>query len=190
MPRIIAGKARRTQLKTLSGEATRPSLDRMKEALFSILQNRLLDAAFLDLYAGSGQIGLEALSRGARSAVFVEAAPRAVAVIRENIARCKLAEGAELCPIKVDHALTRFSREARRFDLIFMDPPWAEAKVDALNIAAKVAEILLPGGIWIVEHAVSEEFPEEISVFQRIRSCHYGAAMLSFYQVCQGESQD
>ncbi|HJB88647.1 MAG TPA: 16S rRNA (guanine(966)-N(2))-methyltransferase RsmD [Candidatus Blautia excrementigallinarum] len=121
--RVIAGKARRLPLKTLPGADTRPTTDRIKETLFNILQPELLDCRFLDLFSGSGAIGIEALSRGARKAVFVEKNPKACACIRENLAFTKLAPDGQVMNMDVLQALRSLEGDGH-FDCIFMDPPY------------------------------------------------------------------
>ena len=121
--RVIAGKARRLALKTVPGMETRPTTDRIKETLFNILQPEIPDCRFLDLFSGSGGIGIEALSRGAESAVFVEKNPKACACIRENLAFTKLAEHGKLLNMDVLQAL-RSLEGGGAFDCIFMDPPY------------------------------------------------------------------
>ena len=121
--RVIAGKARRLPLKTLPGADTRPTTDRIKETLFNILQPELLDCRFLDLFSGSGAIGIEALSRGARKAVFVEKNPKACACIRENLAFTKLAPDGQVMNMDVLQALRSLEGDGP-FDCIFMDPPY------------------------------------------------------------------
>ena len=123
--RVIAGKARRLNLKTIPGLETRPTTDRIKETLFNILQPELLECRFLDLFAGSGGIGIEALSRGADYAVFVEKNPKACACIRENLSFTKLAEGGKLLNMDVLQAL-RSLEGSEPFDCIFMDAPYEQ----------------------------------------------------------------
>lgn len=121
--RVIAGKARHLPLKTVPGMDTRPTTDRIKETLFNILQRQVPDSVFLDLFSGSGGIGIEALSRGAKAAVFVEKESRACACIRENLAFTKLADQATLLRMDVLQGLR--SLEGKQvFDIIFMDPPY------------------------------------------------------------------
>lgn len=121
--RVIAGKARRLPLKTLPGADTRPTTDRIKETLFNILQPELLDCRFLDLFSGSGAIGIEALSRGAQKAVFVEKNPKACACIRDNLAFTKLVPDGQVMNMDVLQALRSLEGEGP-FDCIFMDPPY------------------------------------------------------------------
>ena len=122
--RVIAGSARRLLLKTVEGMETRPTTDRIKETLFNMLQNDLYGARFLDLFAGSGAIGIEALSRGAREAAFVEKNPKAADCIRENLGAARLADKAVLLNCDISDALKRLESRKKAFDFIFMDPPY------------------------------------------------------------------
>ena len=121
--RVIAGSARRLTLKTIEGMDTRPTTDRIKETLFNMIQNDIYGCTFLDLFSGSGAIGIEALSRGAKEAVFVEKNPKAAACIKENLAFTKLAEGGKLLNMDVLQALRSLEGKGA-FDIIFMDPPY------------------------------------------------------------------
>ena len=122
--RVIAGSARRLLLKTIEGLDTRPTTDRIKETLFNMLQNDLYGCTFLDLFAGSGGIGIEALSRGAKQAVFVENNPKAAACIRENLKTTHLEEKAVVMTCDVMEALARLEKRQQAFSYIFMDPPY------------------------------------------------------------------
>ena len=121
--RVIAGKARSIPLKSVEGLDTRPTTDRIKETLFNMLQNELADCLFIDLFSGSGGIGIEALSRGARKAFFVEKAPKAVACIKENLVKTKLDEYAEVIATDAVSAIYRLDG-MEPADFIFMDPPY------------------------------------------------------------------
>ena len=123
--RVIAGSAKGHNLRTIEGLATRPTLDRIKETLFNIIAFDLPECSFLDLFSGSGGIGIEALSRGAAEAVFVENAAECQAVVEENLKHTKLAEKARIVRSDVLTALDRLSDEGKCFDIIFMDPPYA-----------------------------------------------------------------
>lgn len=124
--RVIAGKARRLQLKTVPGMETRPTQDRIKETLFNMIQHELYDAQFLDLFAGSGGIGIEALSRGAKRAVFVEHNKKACDCIRENLRHTKLDMQAKVMQREVSTALFGLEDQGYEFDYIFMDPPYGK----------------------------------------------------------------
>lgn len=121
--RVIAGSAKRLQLKTIEGMDTRPTTDRIKETLFNMISYELCDARFLDLFAGCGGIGIEALSRGAKEAVFVEKNPKAVACIKDNLKYTKLDDRGQVMATDVLSALARL-KGTGAFDLIFMDPPY------------------------------------------------------------------
>lgn len=122
--RVIAGKARRLLLKTIEGQDTRPTTDRIKETLFNMISYDLGDCCFLDLFSGSGAIGIEALSRGAKTAVMVEQNPRAYEVIRENLKKTSLEEGAVVMNCDVSTGLKRLEGKGYVFDFVFMDPPY------------------------------------------------------------------
>ena len=121
--RVIAGSARRTQLKTLEGMDTRPTTDRIKETLFNMIAPYLYDSIFLDLFAGSGGIGIEALSRGAMEAVFVEKNPKAMACVKENLQKTHFERKGMTMQMDVMTALYKLEGE-KQFDYIFMDPPY------------------------------------------------------------------
>ena len=125
--RVIAGTARSIKLKTIEGLGTRPTTDRTKETLFNVLHSELPDASFLDLFSGSGAIGIEALSRGAKSACFVEQNPQAVKRIRENLEKTHLAEGAMVMACDVMTALRRLEGTSDPFGIVFMDPPYDQS---------------------------------------------------------------
>lgn len=122
--RIITGKARGTKLNTLAGEATRPTAERTKEAVFSMLQNEISGARVLDLFAGSGQLGLEALSRGAEKAVFNDSSREAAAIIRANAEKTHFTDACEVLSTDWKPALRRFAGR-EKFNLVFLDPPYA-----------------------------------------------------------------
>lgn len=122
--RVIAGKAKRISLAAPPGMDTRPTTDRIKETLFNMLQGSLADCLFLDLFAGSGAIGIEALSRGAKQAVFIEQDRTALACIRENLTRTKLTDQALVYPLEVIEGIHKLEKNGSVFDVIFLDPPY------------------------------------------------------------------
>ncbi|MBR1585103.1 MAG: 16S rRNA (guanine(966)-N(2))-methyltransferase RsmD [Clostridia bacterium] len=177
--RIIAGEMRSRKLKTPEGLDTRPTADRVKEALFSILQNRLYGARVLDLYGGSGALALEALSRGAQSAVINDQAPRACRVIRENIAALGWQARVTLLQMKDASAIDALEKAGDRFDLIFLDPPY---KLDTAAVCERLEKRLLaPDGLIVVEHA--RETPPQAGASLTLRDRReYGITGLSFYR--------
>lgn len=134
--RVIAGTARRTQLKTPEGMDTRPTTDRIKETLFNMLQPYICECSFLDLFSGSGAIGIEALSRGAEWAVFLEQKDEPVCCIKENLKKTKLEDKAELVKSDVIVGLKQLEARNEYFDIVFMDPPYN------CNLEKKVLEYL------------------------------------------------
>lgn len=156
--RVIAGSARRIQLTTPPGLATRPTTDRTKETLFNIISGELADCRFLDLFAGSGAIGIEALSRGAERAVFVEQDRAALSCIKDNLARTRLGERAKILAMDAAGALQYLKAAGEPFDIIFMDPPyrmgWAE------RILGLLGDSQVCGGstLVIAEEALETDF--------------------------------
>ena len=180
--RIITGKARGTKLNTLSGEATRPTAERTKEAVFSMLQNEIAGTRVLDLFAGSGQLGLEALSRGAEYAVFNDSSREAAAIIRANVEKTHFTDACEVLSTDWQAALRRLaSRE--KFDLVFFDPPYAGGFLP--KVLAKMLEwdLLAEGGIIVCESADEGDVfggNEELkNQFNIRRVARYGAACVT-----------
>jgi len=182
MPRIIAGRARGIPLIAPRGPATRPTADKVKEALFSIIAARLPACAFLDLYAGTGQIGLEAASRGADRVVLVEQARAGLEAIAANQAKTRLTDGVEVRRGPVNRVVAALLAESARFDLIFLDPPWQQAVSDFISLGAHLSALLAKDGLIILEHDAQSQAPDFVTQLKRTRSCQYGTAMLSFYQ--------
>ena len=150
--RVIAGSARRLLLKTIEGLDTRPTTDRIKETLFNMLQPQIPGCFFLDLFSGSGAIGIEALSREARKAVFIENNPKAVECIRENLSRTHLEEGALVLESDVIAGLKRLEGRNYRFDLIFMDA----AKGQYIHWLEDAVRLLNPEGILLSDNVLQE----------------------------------
>lgn len=177
--RVITGKARGITLQTPTGMQTRPTSDRVKEALFSIIQFELAAATVLDLFAGTGQLGIEALSRGAKHAVFVDASEEACRLIRANLKKTQLhSNAAVLC---CDY-LAYLKKSKTRFDIIFLDPPYAEVFLEnALKMITEI-DILQSGGIIVAERPVGKELPWEFPGFTRSRDYKYGKTLLTLYR--------
>ena len=174
--RIITGSRRGRKLKTLPGDAVRPTPDRVKEALFNILQFDLEGRVFLDLFAGSGQIGLEALSRGAKRAVFVDSAKASCGVVLENIHTTGFENEAQVMNAEYASYLLRCTET---FDIAFLDPPYrSESGRAALEIIGRRA-LLKENGVAVFEHA--EPFAGEIAGLCKIDERKYGKAYLTFF---------
>lgn len=176
--RVISGSARGMRLLTPEGgEVVRPTTDRVKEALFSILQFELSGKKVLDLFAGSGQLGIEALSRGAKSAVFVDESSKAISVIRQNLKKTAFENAATV----VNGDSLYYLRSANElFDIMLLDPPYEQGIAAlALPFAEKA---LSEGGIVVCETSVYEELPENVGSLCKYRSYRYGKTMLTTYK--------
>ena len=177
--RVITGKARGVQLKTPDGMTTRPTTDRVKEALFSIIQFDIPTANVLDLFGGTGQLGIEALSRGAKSAVFVDAGEPACRLIRENLKKTKLESDAKV--VRADY-LDYLKRCREKFDIIFLDPPYAEVFLEnALKCITEI-DILESGGIIVAERPLGKDLPWDFPGFSRSKDYKYGNTLLTIYR--------
>lgn len=155
--RVIAGSAKRLQLKTVEGLDTRPTTDRIKETLFNMISEYLADSYFLDLFSGSGAIGIEALSRGAEHAVFVENKTKAVECIRENLANTRLIDRAQIFSTDVLSALIKLETQ-HSFDYIFMDPPYNQMLEKKVLEYLSTSQLLSSDGIIIVEASLETDF--------------------------------
>jgi 16S rRNA (guanine(966)-N(2))-methyltransferase RsmD len=177
--RVITGKARGVVLKTPDGMKTRPTSDRVKEAMFSIIQFDLPGAKVLDLFAGTGQLGIEAISRGAASAVFVDALDSACSLVRENLRRAKLSDQGSV--VRADY-LAYLSNCREKFDFVFLDPPYAEVFLEnALNKITEI-DILQSGGIIVTERPLGKDLPYTFEGFSRSKDYKYGNTLLTLYR--------
>ena len=177
--RVITGSARGVRLKTPDGMQTRPTTDRVKEAVFSIIQFEVEGRRVLDLFAGTGQMGIEALSRGAEHAVFVDARRDALSLVRENLKRTKLSERAET--VQADY-LEYLASCRKNFDLIFLDPPYAEVFLE--NSLQKISEIdiLSAGGIIICERPSEKAHPGQFPGLSAGKDYRYGKTLITLYR--------
>jgi len=177
--RVISGRAKGVLLKTPDGMLTRPTADRVKEAMFSILQFELSGARVLDLFGGTGQLGIEAISRGAKSAVFVDAREEACRLIRENLKRANMvSEGTVL---RSDY-LSFLKKCTDSFNIVLLDPPYAEEFLEnSLKMITEI-DILQSGGIIVTERPLGKELPFVFSGYTRSRDYKYGKTLLTIYR--------
>jgi len=175
--RVITGSARGKQLSVCAGNAVRPTPDRVKEALFSIIQFQVEGRRVLDLFAGSGQLGIEALSRGAREAVFVDSGTKPAAVVAKNLENTGLSDRAKVWHMDFASFL---SGDCGMFDLVFLDPPYRTGLLQRAIPA--VAGRVNRGGSIICENPVDEPLPESAGEFVRGRSYRYGKIALTLYR--------
>lgn len=186
--RIIAGSVRGRTLKSPKTDATRPTADRLKESLFSILMPKLWQAQVLDVFAGSGALGLEALSRGAAFATFIEMKPATLQLIQDNIALCGFEDQTKIILGDALQKLKSF-RPNQAMDLVLVDPPYQkELCVQTLEILASVSW-LKPTSLIVIEHHLKEILSERVGRLVRYRQVKQGESVLSFYQNAEEESQ-
>lgn len=175
--RVITGIARGKKLITLEGTDVRPTSDMVKEAIFSIVQFEVSGANVLDLFAGSGQLGIEALSRGASLAVFVDSNTDSVKVVRENLKNTGLAQNSRV--VAMD-SFAYLGGCKDKFDIVFIDPPYSKDIIT--QILPKVVEKMSENGIIVCEHDKKDLLPEESGDFCRFRTYSYGRIALTTYR--------
>lgn len=181
--RVIAGRVKKRRLKSPGKLPVRPTADRVKESLFNILGEKIPDHSFMDLYAGTGGVGIEALSRGARKVLFVEKDPRVLRLLKENIALTGLEQGAEVIPGDVTTALRSLTVRPEKYDIIFADPPYRQ------GLAAMTLNTLAMNPVWqqsaiiVMETGADEEMPAEAGLLKLYRREKYGDTALYFYTV-------
>jgi 16S rRNA (guanine966-N2)-methyltransferase len=187
--RIIAGKFRSRQLKSAKGLDLRPTSDRLRETLFDILGGRVVGSRFIDAFAGTGAVGIEALSRGARHVIFIEKHAATASLIKKNLAALEIQQ-ARVLPIDTLHALQLLANDppahtsGDALDIVFLDPPYDHAAdYDRVLSFLGSATLLFEGGLVIAEHRRKFQLPEAVEFLQRVRVLHQGDAALSFYRL-------
>jgi len=182
--RVIAGKYRSRTLRSLKGQALRPTSDRLRETLFNILGPAVSGSTFVDLYAGTGAVGIEALSRGARHVIFAEQHAPAAALIRRNLESLGIGADAEVLSMSVARAIERLEARNVHAQYIFLDPPYAaDAEYDSALEILRESPIVAPGARVIVEHLRKRELPERVGELELARVVEQGDAALSFYRL-------
>ena len=180
--RVIAGQFKGRTLASPTWEGLRPTSDRLRETLFNVLAPRIVGARVLDVYAGTGAVGIEALSRGAAWVSFIESDRRAQHLIEQNLTRCGVEDRYAIIRAAADRALKSLADlTGDRFDLVLLDPPYDRPSSDAL---AGVERVVAPGGLVIIEHARKRRAPERAGVLERTRELSSGDSALTFYP-CQ-----
>ncbi len=183
--RIIAGTYRSRRIEAPSGRNTRPTLDKVREAVFSSLGGFFDGGTVLDLYAGSGAIGFEALSRGMDRAVFADSDRNAVRVIRENAKLLDVTDQCFVYPMKAEKVLSLLSEEGSSFDLVYLDPPYRRQENE--RIASRLCEegLLKTDAVVVIESLKEEQFSETIGRLKRYKEAVYGISRISYYKMSE-----
>ncbi|MFD1952721.1 16S rRNA (guanine(966)-N(2))-methyltransferase RsmD [Paenibacillus thailandensis] len=188
--RVIAGAAKGRPLKAVPGMNTRPTTDKVKEAIFSMI-GPYFDGGFaLDLFAGTGGLGIEAWSRGAEKVIFVDKEKISVDVVRGNVQTAGMAEHAEIYRNDAERALKALSKRGIRFRFVFLDPPYRITTMDGLMEQLYGLGLLEEGATIVVEHDASHFYPERLPHFTRTRAAQYGDTAVSIYRHEAAGSQD
>lgn len=179
--RVIAGSAKKTSLKMPGSGRVRPTADRVKEALFNILGPMVMDAELVDLYAGSGALGIEALSRGGFYCYFIERDRAVSGTLRENLHRTKLQDQAEVIVADALKGLKMLARRGAVFDIIFADPPYSRGREAILLENISSLQVLKRGGVVVVESQKDRLLPDSVALLLQVRAETYGDTRLSFF---------
>lgn len=177
--RITGGTGKGRTLKVPAGSRVRPTADKVKQALFNILGDKVRDSLFLDLYCGTGGVGIEAISRGAERAVFVDDARQSLQVTRQNIEQSGFEERATVVPAKAESFLKKASQE---FDIVFLDPPYSLDQ-DQLLVMLAQSGILKQDSVVVAEHFKKQKSPEQAGRLFLYREAVYGDTVLAFYKI-------
>jgi 16S rRNA (guanine966-N2)-methyltransferase len=180
--RVLAGALKGQRLTTPKGRTTRPTADQVRIACLDTLMPYLRDGPFLDLFAGAGGVGIEGLSRGAPSAVFVEQDPQALRALRDNVERLGLDDRARVVRDDAARAVDTLAAAGERFAVVFADPPYDSPRAAPALAALARGECLLPGAVVVVQHATKTPPPAEIGVLGTWKARRFGETTLTFFQ--------
>ncbi|CAM4251127.1 16S rRNA (guanine(966)-N(2))-methyltransferase RsmD [Paenibacillus tarimensis] len=179
--RVIAGEARGRSLKAVPGSHTRPTTDKVKEAMFSMIGPFFEGGTALDLFAGTGGLGIEALSRGMELAIFVDSDRRSVEIIKSNLEAARMKEHAEVYCNSADRAIRTLEKRDIRFNLVFLDPPYRMKNADELMLELAARGLLAEDATLVVEHESGHRYPETFGDFQQRRLALYGETAVAIY---------
>ncbi|KKD47061.1 16S rRNA (guanine(966)-N(2))-methyltransferase RsmD [Listeria seeligeri] len=180
--RVIAGERKGHALKAVPGNNTRPTTDKVKESLFSIIGPFFDGDVVLDLFAGSGGLGIEALSRGAERAVFIDQAQAAIKTIRLNLESCHFTDRAEVYRNEAERALKLLHKNEWKFDLVFLDPPYKKQQLEKLLLQLEKLALVSENGRIICEHDKEAVMPDTVGNFVKIKAVSYGITVLSIFE--------
>ncbi|MCZ1267252.1 MULTISPECIES: 16S rRNA (guanine(966)-N(2))-methyltransferase RsmD [Paenibacillus] len=179
--RVVSGSAKGRPLKAVPGTGTRPTTDKVKEALFSMIGPYFEGGTALDLFAGSGGLGIEALSRGMDKAVFVDLESKSIEVIRANLKATKLEDQAAIYRNDASRALKALAKRNTQFDLVFLDPPYRMKNGDELMLTMHELDLLEPEATIVLEYESKYSYPEQFGPFEQTRKALYGETAVSIY---------
>ena len=181
--RVISGKVRGLKLDTPKNEDVRPTTDRVKESLFNIINQYVMDSNVLDLFAGTGSLGIECLSRGALSATFVDVSKDSINIVKSNVKKSRFENESTILNLDFKSAIDRLKMQNKKFDIIFMDPPYYKNMfIDALS-SIDDANLLDDDGIIVVEHDTKDKFEDKIGRLEKHKEKKYGNTTLTFYKL-------
>ena len=179
--RVIGGKLKGRKIKTCRGKFLRPTSEKIREAIFNIISPFLTDGLVLDLFAGTGSLGIEALSRGMERAIFIENDPRVISVLKKNIINCRLENQAEVIVLPVTKGLKILQSRKQKFKLIFLDPPYLSNLVGKTILEIGEANILEEDGLVIVEHSSKEDIKSNYGNLIKFDQRQYAHTLVSFF---------
>lgn len=181
--RVISGKARGQSLKAPEGLNTRPTADRVKESIFNVIQSRLYDSIVIDLFSGSGNLGIESLSRNASKGYFIDNNKNSIQSITENLKKTNLIHDSIVIQMDVLSAIKKLNTQSVKADIIFLDPPYSKGLVTPTLDGIFSFNLLQDDGIVVVEHKKIDDIPESIGNLQKYRTNNYGDIAVSFYEL-------
>lgn len=181
--RVISGKARGLKLNTPKNEDVRPTTDRVKESLFNIISLYIIDSKVLDLFAGTGSLGIECLSRGAQKCVFVDVSKESIEIVKSNVKKARVENESIIINCDFKEAIKRLQVKNEKFDVIFMDPPYYKDMFVKGLENIENADLLSEEGIIIIEHDTKDVFPDNIGKLEKDKSKKYGNTTLTFYKM-------
>ena len=183
--RIVGGKAKGRRLLSAKGLKTRPTSDKVKESIFNILRLDFEGKEVLDLFAGTGNLGIEALSRGAMSAVFIENNRRAISILERNLNNCNFIDRSEIIESNVALGIKSLENKGLSFDLVFLDPPYEEQFLKGTLVKVSRSKILKDGALVTAEHSHLESIEQHVERLTLVDQRRYGKTLVSFFEVCQ-----
>lgn len=188
--RVIAGEAKGRMLKAVPGMNTRPTTDKVKEAIFSMIGPYFDGGMALDLFAGTGGLGIEAWSRGVERTVFIDREKLSIDIIRQNVETAKMGSAAEIYRNDAERALKALAKREQKFRLVFLDPPYKMINMDALMTQLAENDMLEADAIVVVEHDASHLYPEKLDHFDQIKHSKYGDTAVTIYHYYSQDHYD